>query len=180
MVRAFIAVDLDERFLREATALADALRPQKALSRARWVHADLLHVTLRFLGDIEVPAPELEALVARLGTRSVSELKATALVAFPDSRRARVLGLHLEDDGALAAMAAGAERSVRDLGFPHEDRRFVPHLTFARLREPADLRRLIAEQHVTIPGRLVRVCLYQSDLGPSGPKYTPIAHTDLA
>jgi 2'-5' RNA ligase len=166
-------LDLDEAFLGEAARLAESLRDRPELSHARWVASSVMHVTLRFLGDTdEALVPSLAQLVANLGDVEAVDVRATSLLAFPSERRAHVLGLRLEGDGALVRMAEEAERAVTALGFEPEQRAFRPHLTFARLRKPADLRRVIAEAPVAIAGRVTSIALYKSDLGPKGPTYT--------
>jgi RNA 2',3'-cyclic 3'-phosphodiesterase len=182
MVRAFLAFDLDEQLVRDAAALSEALRGQRALARARWVSSSVMHVTLRFLGDTDPSLlPALASVVTKLGAgKRAVDVRVSSLVAFSEARRARILALHLEDDDALGAIAAEAETHLAALGFAPEPRPYRPHLTIARLREPADLRRLIDEQSVALTGRVSSIGLYQSELGSRGPTYTRIARCELA
>lgn len=180
MFRCFLALDLDEAFIGAVASLADSLHGRPDLPRARWVASSAMHVTLRFLGDTdEALVPSLGLLVANLGEVDAIDVRATSLLAFPNNRRAHVLGLQLEGDGVLLGMAAQAESAVTALGFAPEQRTFRPHLTLARLRNPADLRRLVVERPVEIVGRVTSVALYKSDLGPSGPTYTTLARAVL-
>ncbi len=181
MLRTFFAFDLDEGFLRDAAALADALRGERALSRARWVASRVMHMTLRFVGDTEPErVPALASALDALAGRKAVPVRGASLAGFSSSRRARVLALEIDDEAALAPIVADVESAVRALGFPPEERSYRPHLTLARLREPADLRRLVVEHPVSLSGRVTSVALYQSDLGPSGPTYTALARTDLS
>ena len=183
MLRTFLAIDLDERFLQAADALAVGLRAE-VLPRARWVARSNMHVTLRFLGATdESLVPSLGALVARIGSiaRGPIEPLSTSLVAFPHPKRARVLGLHIDDGGVLMDLASAAEREVVELGFAPEERTFRPHVTLARFRQPADLRRLFVARSTPPPtGRLTSLTLYRSELGGEAPVYSALARFDLA
>lgn len=140
-----------------------------------------MHVTARFLGDVE------EASVGALGTalevatrgRSCFELRAATLGAFPDARRARVLVVPLADEGRAAEIVATLEDELAALGFSRETRAYVPHLTLARFRAPADVRALVASTPVAMHGHATRLVLFRSELGPRGPTYTELARADL-
>lgn len=178
VLRAFLALDLEESFRRDALALIDELRGER-LPRIRWVTHETMHVTLRFLGDTEETlVPALAELVTRLGETlsGAIELRSTSLLAFPNARRAHVLALHLDDDGVLTALNAAVEQGVTTLGFSPEQRVFRPHLTLGRMREPADLRRLFAARTTPMAGgRLDVLTLYESELGKEAARHTPLA-----
>ena len=178
VLRAFLALDLEDTFRRDALALIDELRGER-LPRVRWVTHATMHVTLRFLGDTdEALVPALTELVMRLGETlpGAIEVRSTSLLAFPNAKRARVLALHLEDGGVTTQLAAAVEREVTALGLPPEERSFRPHLTLGRLREPADLRRLFAARPAPMAGgRLGALTLYESELGAETAVHTPLA-----
>lgn len=180
VLRAFLALDLEDELRRHALALIDELRGER-MPRVRWVTHATMHVTLRFLGDTsEELVPALTSLVTQTGAMSKSplEVHATSLLAFPNPRRARVLALHLDDDGVIAELAAALEHGLAALGVPPpaEQRAFRPHLTLGRFKEPADLRRLFAARSLPMAGgRLAALTLYKSDLGPETAVHTPLA-----
>ena len=182
VLRAFLALDLEDSFRRDALALIEELRGER-LPRVRWVTHATMHVTLRFLGDTdETLVPALTELVMRLGETlpGAIDVRSTSLLAFPNARRARVLALHLEDGGVTTELAAAAERGVTALGLPPEERSFRPHLTLGRLREPADLRRLFASRSGPLAGgRLCALTLYKSELGAATAVHTPLARFSL-
>lgn len=183
MLRTFLALDLEERFLDEVTSLADGLRGRPRLGRARWVGRDVMHVTVRFFGDTdEALVTPLRDAVRALPTGPF-EVRARALGAFPDPRHARVLVLALEEpSGVLEAIAGAAEAAAVALGFSPDKRRFEAHLTLARLREPADVRKLVSETKVDLHGRVTALTLYASELGKGsagGPLYTPLERVPL-
>ena len=108
------------------------------------VHPDNWHVTVRFLGECEdlildrVAAALDESLDADGGTGTLSGIDA-----FPRSRKASIIYAAVDDDGSLAYLAARCEELVRDVGFPPEERPFIPHLTLSRLRPRRDVTHLI-------------------------------------
>jgi len=118
--------------------LAQLVREFRALAReAKWVRAENLHVTLKFLG--EVPASKLDAICAALRavrSGSVVELRFHGLGFFPGEERARVFWAGVNASENLQPLADEIERSLAALGFPAEQRRFTPHLTLARLEPP--------------------------------------------
>lgn len=110
----------------------------------RWTGPDRWHVTLAFLG--EVAEAKLDGLQARLaraaGRHQPAELRIGHGGAFPSQRRARVLISRIEgDQPALAALAASVAAGARRAGAPPPDegRKFRPHLTLARCRQPTDV-----------------------------------------
>lgn len=139
-----------------------------------------MHLTVRFLGDVdEALVPRLQESARALGAgRDEVTVRARALGAFPRDREARVLVLPIEEpSGVLEAIAKGAETAAVDAGLAPEPRPFRAHLTLARLRHRADLRRLVTETAVDLEGRVTSLALYRSELGKApggGPMYTAL------
>jgi len=173
-VRAFLAFDLEEALIDSATALTNGFRERVVVEGLRWCRRETLHVTARFFGD-GVELSSVTGLAARLvGERSAPRVRITKLDAFPDARRAKVLVLSIEDDGTVADVAKEAERLAVERGFDEEKRTYRPHLTIARFREPADLRKLVTETNVDLAGNVDALTLYESKLGPNGPSYAAL------
>lgn len=110
----------------------------------RWTSEDRWHVTLTFLGEVaEGKLDDLTVRLARAARRhQARELRIGAGGAFPNQRRARVLIARIEgDQPALAALAASVAAGARRAGAPPPDegRRYRPHLTLARCRQPVDV-----------------------------------------
>jgi RNA 2',3'-cyclic 3'-phosphodiesterase len=141
-MRLFVAIAPPPAVLDELEATVAPLRP--AWPALRWTGREAWHVTLAFLGEVSEDAatalgPRLERAALRHPGLSLSF---GAGGAFPAPRRARVLwtGLH-GDRRALEALARSIAAGARRAGAPPPDegRRFRPHLTLARCREPADV-----------------------------------------
>ena len=181
MIRAFLAIDLEEPAREAAAQVLAALRASEGGAGVRWVRREALHVTLRFLGNI---APErVEPLVQAVATE-VAEQEPFALTlgearAFPSPRRPRVVVLEVGPEAELLALAAAVERGTRACGFEPEERPFRAHLTLGRIKQgrgPAS-RGLGVAAGVT--SAVDEVVLFRSELARSGAKYTPLERIGL-
>ncbi len=180
-VRAFFAVDLPDATRRAAANLVQTLRKRRGGERVRWVRAEALHVTLRFLGD--TPRERVDALARQVGRElddvAPFELGLDQLMPFPSARRPRVVALTLAPQGELVRLAASVERGVVAAGFDPEPRRFRAHLTLGRIRDGGFPD--IAGVHVDAPGpfEVREVVLFRSQLRPEGALYTPLERIAL-
>jgi 2'-5' RNA ligase len=184
MPRTFVAFDLDDASL-DAMAAIGARLAERAPRRAqaKWSTRAQLHVTAKFLGSTtEEQSRDVGAWLARYEGTPAPRVRLARLDAFPFAGRARVLIGALEDaSGALASIARDVEEHAATLGFPREARAYVPHVTFARLREPTNAREWLARaagepRDVGI----VAIALYRSDAGPQGSVYTALATAHFA
>ncbi|MCP4004034.1 MAG: RNA 2',3'-cyclic phosphodiesterase [bacterium] len=180
-LRTFIAVPLPESVRDSAAeALADA---RVALGeRARWTPAENLHLTLKFLGDVDRDQlPKLiQRLQAKLAGVAVFEAALGGLGAFPNAREASVLWLGVTTGlSDLAKLARKVDAASKVVGVAREKRPFRAHLTLARLRTPerVDVERMKAPEEV--PFRVEQVILYESRLSPDGARHVPLAHLPL-
>lgn len=183
MIRAFVAILLDEAVRAAVAAVVERLRPLGG--SVAWVPAANLHLTLQFLG--EQPEERLAAAEAALddaAARSAPiETALHGIGAFPGLERPRILWVGLAQ-GALevrALQARVAEALARE-GFQREERPWHPHLTIGRVHDdrrwrreagPA-LRQALAQAAGTRFGtlRISEVALMRSDLSPGGARYT--------
>jgi 2'-5' RNA ligase len=149
-MRLFVAIAPPPQPLAELEAVAAPLRP--SWPSLRWTGAEDWHATLAFLG--EVAEKVLPALCTRLdraaGRHPALTLSIRGAGAFPAAGRARVLWAGIQaaipaDQAALAALAASVAAGARRAGAPAADegRRYRPHLTLARCREPVDAAPLV-------------------------------------
>ncbi|WP_447977007.1 RNA 2',3'-cyclic phosphodiesterase [Candidatus Nitrospira bockiana] len=193
MIRAFIAVELDEP-LRTAIARVQAslkreLGAASREARIQWVRPEAVHVTLKFLGDVDEPRiqPVATALSEALSRKAAFALEVGGYGVFPDAREPRVLWVGLSGEvSRLVGLAQEVERAVVPLGFDAERKPFTPHLTLARIKDGArqtgraltDLGILKTASPI---GRLdiSMVSLMKSELKPSGSVYTRLASIPL-
>jgi 2'-5' RNA ligase len=185
-MRLFVAVDLDESarqsVARLQRSLDDALDGRRAI---RWVQPSHLHLTLVFLGEVvpdRVPAV-IAALTSDLSAPPFA-MTLHGLGVFPSRGAPRVLWLGVSEGAeALVAIHRQVVVSLERLNVRVERRRFDPHLTLGRWREPrpADRRTALAADPSRPVARVDVACvtLYHSRLSPAGSTYTALAHATL-
>jgi RNA 2',3'-cyclic 3'-phosphodiesterase len=182
-MRLFYAVELP-RGVRQALA---RLRPNETWAEDyRWVEPELMHVTLAFLGEQpETSLEELKAIGQRAGAASQPGVLTIAGAGkFGSPRAPRVLWVGLQ--GNLDALNALQERlavELRQAGYYLEDRAFSPHITLARRRQQARPGPPPpwppAHQPGPFKAPVDQLTLFQSQLSPSGARYTPLAQFPL-
>ncbi len=187
--RLFLAIDPPPH-VREALVawVRGALGPGRgrrsgAARPLRLLEAELLHLTLCFLG--ERPLAEVEQIAAVLGdcAREVGELSVGAPLWLPP-RRPRVLAVEVHDpDGDLGRLHESLTRALAaGIGWEPEGRRpqrFRPHITLARMREDAAPRQRELPPTPSLSFLPLKVVLYRSWLAPEGASYEALASATL-
>jgi 2'-5' RNA ligase len=175
-IRTFIAISLPDEVRAALGRVNAALVAQTPPRAVRWVKPELVHVTLRFLGDTAVTL--LPAIAAELDRVTVQHqpfhLIISGLGCFPNRKRPRVIWAGLQGDldqaGALAAAVNGV---LLSLGWEMEKRPFRPHLTLGRVNDSRLVRGInweMAIEEMVVP--VTAVHLIESRLRPSGPAYS--------
>jgi RNA 2',3'-cyclic 3'-phosphodiesterase len=147
-MRLFVAIVPPAGVLAQLGAAVERL--QTAAPDLRWTSSASWHLTLAFLAEVdERILPELSTRLERAARRYPPQRLAIAGGgAFPAATRARVLWAGIQaDDRMLRSLAASVAAGARRAGAPPPDegRKYSPHLTLARCREPADVSALTAE-----------------------------------
>ncbi len=184
MIRAFIAVDLDDPVIEKICNVVEILKSR--ITEIRWLRKENLHLTLKFLGNIAESQVEPIAAALRhpLGLFSPCTISAKGLGVFPDFRRPKILWVGLTGD-QLVQLAAEIESALMPLGFTPENRAFTPHLTIGRWREgsrPAkNLRQEIDSLNDFEFGACAvrQIVLFQSVLKPEGASYSELRTIQL-
>lgn len=185
-MRLFLALEIDDEMRRRADAVRRTVQERHgaiATRGLRWVRADQLHLTLRFLGEVSdaLAAQVVDACAAGVGVAPFS-VECGSPAWLPHAGSPRVL---------MLPVVSGLER-VRRLkvevearlpgGVPPDDARpFTPHLTLARARD--DARREVRAIARDIEGEggpslalvIDHVALFRSELSPRGPAYHELA-----
>ena len=182
-MRLFVAIELPAELRRLLEERSNTLSSLIHSDIIRWVRPEGIHLTLKFLGDVS--SEKLEAVkevISTVGPHfSPFEYSVGGLGCFPNMRRLRVLWVGVEErSGSLQALQAEIERGYQTLGFEKERRPFHPHLTLGRVRRGAR-----HPEHQTIADTIASVeqlslgeyraediCLYRSELKPTGAVYT--------
>ena len=131
-MRLFVALDLPEGVREELRELIARLK--KHFPSARWVRAEGIHITVKFIGytDEENFEPICGAL-AQIRLERLVEMEFRGLGFSPNERRPRVLWCGVKASSNLPKLASDIEQALEPLGIERESREFVPHLTLARL-----------------------------------------------
>ena len=180
-IRAFVAIRLPESVLHAIGKVQDRLR--RSGFGIRWVRTEGIHLTLKFLGDIDKGAIDGIRSAMEESVKGVSPftLQGKGLGVFPDFRRPRVVWIGLDGDTkALTTVQGQLETHLDTLGFPKEKRRFKGHLTLGRAKGRLDKDKLRKELEKldafeTDPFLVESLNLYQSTLRPQGAIYTKLA-----
>lgn len=183
-VRLFAGLPVDEATRAALADLTAALR--RGDWPVRWVTPEAWHLTLKFYGEraeAEV-APIGAGLAEAVAGTPALDLHLTVLGANAPGRRARVLWVDLAAPAALELLHHRVELAAIALGIEPEGRPFRPHLTLGRVRHGATLPpgagERLAELAVDLPFLADRLVLFESVLGPGGPRYAERAAFPLA
>jgi len=127
MPRLFSGIEIPDD-IRDALA-----RLRQPLPGARWLQPENFHITLRFAGDVSAPvARELDANLANISFDPFP-IEIAGLATFGgDEPRTIYAGIKPSDD--LEKLARANETAARRAGLKPESRRFIPHITLARLQ----------------------------------------------
>lgn len=176
MIRTFIAIQLPPPVQQTLGAVSAQLAEKVPERTVRWVKPELMHLTLRFLGDTAVSAvPQLASVLDEVAARHPAfSLQTDSLGCFPNTRRPRVIWIGLQGDRTAAgALKSAIDAALGALGWSPEARPFRAHLTLGRVR---DSRRVQGVSwQADVPPLLIPVTavhLVESILRPSGPTYT--------
>ena len=180
MLRLFIAVELSSEVRGKLSAAQEKLKTSGA--RVRWVRPHQIHITLKFLGNVDETRVGgiIETVSSALQSCEPFTVTVAGAGTFPPGRRARVVwaGINKGDD-KLIELQRMVEEACEKLGFNAEKRVFRPHFTLGRIKSGTGLSRLLQqmERYRTREfGRLKveNVSLIQSKLTPEGPNYTTL------
>ena len=147
------------------------------IDAARWQDETQLHLTLRFVGEVDPPqADDLALALGRIGGDAF-ELSLSGVGHFEKKGKVHTLWVGLGPSPALNALQARIERVCQQNGLEPEGRRFAPHITVARLPGLAGPVGDWLAEHGTLrstPWLVTDFHLYESTLAPTGAIYDPM------
>lgn len=186
VARVFIASSLNE----EAKNLIKDIQSniKKLNCQIKWVKPENVHLTLKFLGNIESDRiDELKKLVQST-SKMTQSIKSDLfnLGAFPNSQKPKILWVGLSDnESKIAQLAETIETSLSTIGFSKEKRSFKPHVTIGRVRSFKNIKPLsetISQFSVknAVAQNIDNITIYKSTLTPTGPIYEVLKKFELA
>ena len=187
-MRAFIAIDLPKEIKDCLGRIEERLEAGGA--DVKWVAAANIHLTLKFLGEINEQAKQsvIQTIEDTAKDRNLFSIRLSSAGAFPDIKFPRVIWIGIDNGSAeVIKIAAGLEEKIEKIGIPKETRGFTCHITLGRVK--SGLNRLkLAEKIEEInrelnekPLELLvgKITLFKSTLSPNGPVYEPLHEASL-
>ena len=170
MVRLFIAIPLPT-VIKEAIVGLGGLLPG-----ARPVPVEQMHLTLRFIGEVEGSRRlDIEEVLAEVIRPSFS-LYLQGVGTFPPRGVPRVLWAGVQPKDDLQNLRRSIENTLAAIGIPREKQKFQPHLTLARLNNPSihHLQQFLAGNTLLRSPEfsVTSFCLYKSQLTNGGPLHS--------
>ncbi|MFH1238622.1 MAG: RNA 2',3'-cyclic phosphodiesterase [bacterium] len=184
-MRTFMAVEIGPETKTKLASLEDELK--KSAAEVKWVKPDNIHITLKFLG--EVPPGDIEKINKAVETAvtgfKVFRINFREVGGFPSARNPRVIWVGVEEgQEELIRLSQSIERELTPLGWPPEERDFVPHLTIGRVRSNKNIKELGQKienykNNDFGQGLVDKVLIMESKLSPKGPTYLVVKEIKL-
>jgi 2'-5' RNA ligase len=176
MLRLFVGIEFPPELKLRLSLL------QSGVAGAKWVDPGNFHLTLRFIGEVdEGTAADIDEALLRLKARRFSVTLAGAGTFGGD--KPRQLWVGAEREPGLTTLQGKIEQALMRAGLPPESRKYAPHVTLARLRDPRrdDIQRFLATHAMfrAEPLRVDRFSLIASYLTKAGSVYEDQADYEL-
>jgi len=180
-MRAFIAIDIGKKD--EIIKLMDEFK--KIKGKFKLVEPENVHLTLKFLGEIEEDMIEKIKEAIEKSVEEITPFKASlsGLGVFPSMDYMRVLWIGFKDEGQTKKIAFHLEEELQKYGFKRE-KKFTPHITIARIKSKEgkeEIKKFIEKHKEKNFGEVecMKICLKKSILRPEGPIYKTIEEIKL-
>jgi len=179
-MRTFLAFEIPDKIKKEVDRLI-AEEKKKSLP-IKWVKFENLHITLKFLGEIEESKIREIIPILEDTTKNFTgfDINLEGIGCFPHPGNPRVLWIGVKNGVTmLTDIAREIEKNLGAAGF-QEDKRFHAHLTFARTRKFCKLDKILALPFTTEDFSVNSVTLFESVLKPEGPVYAALKKFNLS
>ncbi len=177
LIRTFISVTLPKKIVTVSNMLKTTINSKK--DNVNWVNPGNIHLTLKFLGYTPFEAidkinEELKGLVLNY---SAMELMINGTGCFPKIERPRVLWLCVDGDiSQLQVFVSDLNKKMENFGFPLDEKKYIPHITLARIKYPPkdtpDITNFINTSYEPLKFSINRIRFMSSELFPNGPIYS--------
>jgi len=173
MLRLFVALDLPQEVKAALMTLCHGV------AGAKWRRDDQLHLTLRFIGEVDgAMARDIADVLGRIEAPTF-QINVRGLGHFGDQKRPRILWAGVDSEPALKRLQGKIVRALQEVGLEDEHRKFHPHITLARLQgaRMPDITGFEATcgAYPTLTVPVDNFVLYSSYLSGEGAIYTPEA-----
>ncbi len=177
MKRLFVSIDLPDSIKEDLYTIC------YGLVRTKWVEEEQLHLTLRFIGEVD-GSVFIDIKDSLKNVRiDPFPLRLKGLGHFPPKKNPRVLWVGMEPQDSVTMLRNRIESILVKIGLEPERRKFSPHITIARLKDPpiSKVARFLEERCLfsTTAFPVSDFCLYSSILTPKGPIHKVEARYNL-
>jgi 2'-5' RNA ligase len=184
-IRGFLAFPINSEVKEGLGHILNDLQQTRA--DVKWVQAENLHLTLKFLGDIEETDLEKISSVISESCRGFDLITShlNEIGVFPDLCHPRIVWAGLDDSKQkFQSIVEALEERLAKLGFAKDNHPFKPHITLGRVKLSANLKNLMQTiQQITFEGKkeqtFEKIILYKSTLTPQGPVYEVLKEFDI-
>jgi len=180
-MRTFVAIEVDQSCRQKLKNAIETLKPVS--DGVRWVRDNALHLTLKFIGEVEeneLPAA-ISAIQSGAAQSSPFKMEVAGISGFPPRGTPKVVFAAVQEpEGILKHLHESVDEALHhDLGVKQENRKFVPHITLGRVKKRSkaptldDMRDTVKDDYfgaVAISG----MELIKSELTPDGPIYSTL------
>ena len=176
-MRLFVGLSFPNEIRQSLSVLASGL------DGARWVKSESLHLTLRFIGDVNPrDATDLDAALSTI-IEPVFAMRCCGIGHFGKGKKVRALWVGTAPNEGLSRLQDKVERAALRTGFVDEGRKFRPHITIARFRgrNPRNLGGYLSANGAFSSALFIvsSFTLFESYMGYGGPHYIPLNNYHL-
>lgn len=179
-MRTFIAIELPKEIKEYLAGLQEQLK--SAGADVKWVRPDNIHLTLKFLGEIDDKTIDIITKIMEDITKNKNTfyIRTGLIGAFPKINFPRVIWVGInEGDAETKELSRDLEEKIAKIGIPKENKPFSSHITIGRMRSPANQEKLVqylgnmasnfgkGNQQFAV----TKITLFRSTLTPKGPVY---------
>ena len=180
-IRCFFGVQPEPGTIKMLSSIANEFTDIPLAKRIKWTSAENLHITMRFLGDIN---PQWVRNICNNISFAIKDSKPfnvslTAPHLFPNRKRGKIIAALTHDDEELRSLFNKIETALEKSGIAPEERRFKGHITLARSKSPIKDYKTLQEHEMNTTMQVNNVVFYQSELTPEGAKYSIIERFEL-
>jgi 2'-5' RNA ligase len=184
-MRTFIAIDLDQEIKNAILRFIQTM--DKGDKHIKWIKPQGMHLTLKFLGDITKDRiSDVESVLSDIAKdHRPFHLSVKGTGTFPPGNRPpRVLWIGVKENQTLLEIQARLESDLENYHFPKEKRKYYPHLTLGRVKNPYHLESVLtslAQSKEREFGDMFvsRITFFLSTLKPTGAEYAKLSEYTL-
>ena len=177
LIRTFLSVPVPSAVVKLQKELKTVVNNHGA--KVNWVRSDNIHVTLKFIGDM--PEDDVDQIGNKIkdiiGSTQSLKFKISGTGCFPKKERPRILWLGINGDLLpLQTLVTKINEALDHLGYPKEEKNYLPHLTLARIKYPQkhtpDISSFLNAEYEPIQLQINKIHFMRSELFFKGSVYT--------